>query len=134
MRIQNISEAQEAVAAIADFLNRFNQTLGALGNLTGQVNAPQIPVKSSGSQSHSTPAVAGPLSVGIPETMADRLLAILRESGRPLKPKEMSEQYKQLNWPAPPNGKLYATLLSAAFYMAKKGKLKNDGGTYSILP
>ena len=134
MRITNLSEAQEAVAEIADFLNRFNQTLGALGNLTGQVNAPQIAVTSGGSQGHSIPAVAVTPTSGIPETMADRVLSILRESGRPMKPKEMTQRYTHLNWPPPPNGKLYATLLSCAFYMAKKGKLKNDGGTYSILP
>jgi hypothetical protein len=33
----------------------------------------------------------------------------------------------------PKNGKIYSQLLASAYYLSKKGKLKNDGGRYSIV-
>ncbi len=133
MKIDNISEAQEAVAAIADFLHRFNQTLGALGNLTGKVNPQQSDSKTSCATTPPAPfGVVPKNTTATPKTMADRIFAILRESGKAMSPTEMTKRYTELGWPPPPNGKLYSALLSCAYYLSKKDRLKNDGGSYSI--
>ena len=140
MKIKNIAEAQEAAAAIADFMNRFNQTLGVLGSLAGNVNDQQkeqivindsINPASADVKKQSTSIAS---QVGTPLTINERLFTILRESGKPMTPKEITNRYIELGWPPPSNGgKVYGVLLASAYYQSKKGKLKNDGGRYSIV-
>src|ERR1017187_8985304 len=116
--IDNIAEAQEAVAAIGDFLERFHQTLGKLGSLTGkskrEATSPsyreQLEPASELATNRQTQFVI------TPETMPDRVIAILKSASGPLTPKQMAEHYASLGWPAPKNGKLYTALLSSAYY------------------
>ena len=120
--IRNLLEAQEAAAALADFLDKFNQTLGDFsGKKNGQAQLPTATV----------PRVS-PLRIA-PEAMADRVLEILTDVGQTgLTPKEIVAKYEALRWPPPKSGKLYTALYSSIDYMRKKGILAKNEGKYSI--
>jgi hypothetical protein len=129
MKINNIKEARDAIAEIGDFLERFNRTLGALGNLTGNLNGQPEMVFVSRVES---PAPQKPTLRSAPESMPERILDLLSDSPKAITPKEMEAKYKSLGWPMPADGKLYSKLLATAYYLSKKGKLTNNHGKYSI--
>lgn len=127
--INNIKEAREAVAELGDFLERFNHTLGALGNLTGNLNGQ--PEMSFVRRVESTaPAKTTPKPA--PESMPERVLELLSDAPKAMTPKEMENKYESLGWPQAATGKLYSKILSTAYYLSKKGKLTNNHGKYSI--
>ncbi len=134
-RIDNITEAQEAVAALGDFLERFRLTLGTLGSLAGKSNGiVKLPHRASLDHAGLVTAVRQKVLVIAPETMPERVLAILKEAPDPMTPKQMVDRYTALGWPAPKSGKLYSALLASAYYLRKKkGILKSDRGKYSIV-
>lgn len=130
MKINNIKEAQEAIAEVGDFLNRFNLTLGTLGVLSGNANGQaEMGFATRGISMVSAPRI---IPRAAPESMPERILDLLRDSPMPLTPKEMVAKYSSLGWPEPANGKIYSTLLASAYYLAKKGRLLNNNGRYSI--
>jgi hypothetical protein len=133
MYIENIAQAQEAATAIAEFWGKFNQTLATLGSLTGKSNS-EPKSQFQGKTETITPSIATarPASPA-PEGMPERIFSILRNAENPLTPKEMVGEYISLGWPQPKNGKVYSQLLSSAYYLVKKGRLKNDEGRYSIV-
>jgi len=137
MKIESIAQAQESATELAEFLGRINQTIAALGSLTGKSNGHSRTTSQARTESPAPSAalrIVLPVTSPVPATMPDRIFAILRDADKPLTPKEMTEQYRNRGWPEPKSGKLYSQLLASAYYLSnKKGKLKNDGGRYSII-
>jgi hypothetical protein len=130
MQINNIAEAREAVAELGVFLEKFNRTLGALGNLTGNLNG-QSEMGFVG-RAESTPPIKV-IPKPAPETMQQRVVALLSDSTKALTPKEMETKYLALGWPQTASGKLYSQILSTAYYLSSKKKiLTNNHGKYSI--
>jgi hypothetical protein len=133
IRIENIAQAQEAAAAIADFWSRFNQTLSTLGSLTGKSSgaAASLP-RMRLDQASGLTSIRERAPLPAPETMPERVFAILKDAPGPLTPKEMTDRYTAFGWPPPKNGKTYSVLLSCAYYLSKRGRLKNNDGRYSM--
>jgi Arc/MetJ-type ribon-helix-helix transcriptional regulator len=67
-----------------------------------------------------------------PETMPDKIVALLTASPQPMTAREMTSKYESLGWQPAPNGNLYSTVLQCAYYLGKKGRLLNNRGKYSI--
>jgi Arc/MetJ-type ribon-helix-helix transcriptional regulator len=67
-----------------------------------------------------------------PETMPERVVALLSAASKPMTAREMTSQYESLGWQPAPNGDLYNTLLQCAYYLSKKDRLLNNRGKYSI--
>jgi hypothetical protein len=133
MKIENIAQAQEAATAIAEFWGKFNQTLATLGSLTGKSNSDPKSQSQRITEALSPTGAASRPTSPAPASMADRIFSILRNADKPLTPKEMVTEYIALDWPQPKNGKVYSQLLSSAYYLVKKGRLKSDEGRYSTV-
>ena len=118
MTITNVSEAQEAAAAISSFLAEFQKMIG--------------PVKSAPSK---PPQQRESVQVESPVSMPDRVFKILRDAGGPIGPKEMVERHHAHGWSSSggDDKKLYSKILSCAFYLVKKGKIKKDDKGYSLI-
>jgi hypothetical protein len=56
-----------------------------------------------------------------PETLADRVLKIVRDAGRAMKPKDVAVKYASLGWP-PTGGKLYDSISASLGYIHKRKK------------
>lgn len=67
-----------------------------------------------------------------PETMPERIVALLTNALHPMTAREMAAKYESLGWQPVPNGDLYSTVLQCAYYLSKKGRLHNNRGKYSI--
>jgi metal-responsive CopG/Arc/MetJ family transcriptional regulator len=67
-----------------------------------------------------------------PETMPEKIVALLTGAPQPMTAKQMTDKYESLGWQAAPNGNLYSTVLQCAYYLSKKGRLLNNRGKYSI--
>src|SRR5436309_10472235 len=119
MRIENIAQAQEAAAAIADFWANYNHTLSKIGAMTGVSNGGML-VRPTHRTSIRHNAKADRVSSGtpavVPLTMPERVTAILSSAASPLTPKEILARYENLGWPKPKSGKTYRVLLSCAYY------------------
>jgi len=67
-----------------------------------------------------------------PETMPEKIVALLTDAHKPMTAREMVVKYEALGWQPAPNGDLYSTVLQCAYYLSKKGRLLNNRGKYSI--
>src|ERR1035441_9043175 len=116
LKINNITEAREAIGEIGNFLERFQRSLGTLGAMAGNSSG-QVEMGFSGKALSVPPP--RPIHKPAPETMADRILSVLGSATKPLTPKEMVSAYLERGWPQPPNGKLYSALLASAYYRSE---------------
>lgn len=138
--INNLAEAKETVEALADFLKRFEQTLGALGSLTGKslTQTPAVVPPAPLSQRIGVPL--RPLNPNaetppLPESMQDRVYQVLRSGSAPMTAAEMVVRYQALGWPVPDRKALYRQLLACAYYLStRRHTLVNNKGKYSIAP
>jgi hypothetical protein len=134
-KIDNLTQAKETVDALSDFLRRFEQTLDALGSLTGQASTASIPHRGSLAPPRRTPPPNGVPGRPMPDAMPERIFAILKSTGRAMTVSEMVEQHRQFGWALPDRKALYKQMLASAYYMAtKKGTLVNNNGKYTIAP
>jgi hypothetical protein len=67
-----------------------------------------------------------------PETMPERIVALLTGAPQPMTAKQITVKYESLGWQAAPNGNLYSTVIQCAYYLSQKGRLLNNRGKYSI--
>lgn len=105
----------------ADTLVRF---LDHLGGMFGSVTrAPTTP---------SSPATRRIVAEIVASTWIQRVGTILRESSRPLRPADITEEYRKRGWPAPAGRtKLGNMIRSTLVYAVKKGVAKRTAdGTY----
>lgn len=129
VRITNLGEAIESVSALSEFLTKFNETLGVLGNMAS---------KSSSEVRHQPipqPVVVNKAGhTDVPTSWGARALEILKEAGKPLSPTEMVSIYRAKGWPGSDGDerKLYTALLSGAYYMFKQNRLLRQNGKYSL--
>lgn len=132
MVIRTFKEAQDASKmveetskALSEFWARFH--LGALGDVT---------IKAPIRQTNGiAPKLATPLKpkTDVPATIGERVLELLSSKlTGPVGLKELREAYEKTGWPQPRSGKLHTSVASAAYYLTKNGKLKNEGGKYSL--
>ena len=132
MTIDNLAQAKESVEALSDFLKRFEQTLGALGSLTGQTSTALVAPHRTAPPS-PIPAPSRISARPMPDAMPERIDVILRAAGRPMTVSEMINYHGQLGWVVADRKALYRQILASAYYSAKKKKvLTNDNGKYSI--
>lgn len=57
-----------------------------------------------------------------PETLADRVLKIIADGGKPMKPKDVALKYRSLSWPLP-DGELYKSIGASMAYLTNRKKL-----------
>lgn len=71
----------------------------------------------------------------VPKGMSARVIQILSESGRPMKPKQIVNKHQELGWPEPKGGraKLYEAVSGSLSYLLnRKGLLTKTKNGYSI--
>jgi hypothetical protein len=122
MKVENLSEAQAAATALAEFLGRFARMLGPSAGLKES--------RPEGGNEHPTP----PPQPTRPKETAERVFYILKEAGRPMSPKAMAARDHALGWSTQGDRKTYSALLSSAYYLVRKGKLHKDANGYSLIP
>ena len=98
--INSLPEAIQAILAGADYLERL-----------------------MGKSGQEAPGRNGAASA--PHGMAAQVTEILKQSGRPMMPKEIAARHQQLGWPAPDGGwgKLYESVTGAIAYLGRKKKM-----------
>lgn len=115
-KINTLPEAIEALKEVSDFMARFGASLG--------LSQP------------SAVATGQYLTNGaVPKGMSARVIQILSESGRPLKPKHIANKHQELGWPEPKGGraKLYEAVSGSLSYLLNRKKVLTKGKKgYSI--
>jgi hypothetical protein len=72
----------------------------------------------------------------VPNTMAERVIKIVSDMGKPLKPKAIVDRYELLGWPAPEGGrqKLYEAVAGSLSYLVNRKKvLEKTKKGYSMM-
>jgi hypothetical protein len=97
---KRLSEAIEAANEVADYLACLSATLG-------------VSAASSG------------VNGTVPDSMADRVIKILSDMGKPMKPKAIVDRYEVLGWKAPEGGrkKLYEAVAGSISYLLNRKKV-----------
>jgi hypothetical protein len=106
---KRLAEAIEAAKEVADYLSGLSATLGL--SASGGVNGT------------------------MPDSMADRVIKIISDMGKPLKPKAIVERYELLGWKVPDGGhkKLYEAVAGSLSYLLNRKKvLEKTKKGYSI--
>lgn len=121
----NMPTLAEALEA-ADLLRRFLDGIGQVFRAGGA---------ESSKPTHSR---AKHLNSRVPRTMKDRVLAILREVGRPLRPVEITDEYMNRGWPTKgkTERKLSNLIRSTLAFLKKQNKVIHDeeSGQYGVAP
>jgi hypothetical protein len=65
-------------------------------------------------------------------TMADRVLILMREIGRPVQPKAVATEYERRRWPMPRAGTVYGAVNSAMNYLLHRRAVlqRNEQGYF----
>jgi hypothetical protein len=115
---QELSHVKETVEALDVFMARLERIFNSGGSVQ-----PTAPAQTNGS------------TAPVPEKFIDRVTAILRESGQPMKPKAIERAYVQRNWPVPERGALYNNICGALGYLVspRKRTLERVTAGYRIL-
>jgi hypothetical protein len=114
-KISSLSEAIAAANAVAEYLHDLSATLG-LSQMKGAAT-PQS------------------LNGRIPDSMSDKVMKILSDMGKPMKPKAIVDRYEVLGWEAPEGGrkKLYEAVSGSLSYLLNRKKvLEKTKKGYSI--
>jgi hypothetical protein len=116
MKIKSFSEAKahlkelsDGIEAIREFLELADNAISAVDMLKGV--------------SKSTPIRQ---DVRVPSSWADRVIAVFKQSNRPLMQKDAVDAYEVTGWPKPNNRKdLYQAISGAISYLHKKRGILN---------
>ena len=107
---RRLAEAIEAANEVANYLSGLSATLG-LSDSRGANGT-------------------------VPDTMADRVIKIISDMGKPLKPKAIVDRYELLGWPVPEGGrqKLYEAVAGSLSYLLNRKKvLEKTKKGYSMM-
>jgi hypothetical protein len=113
-KISSLSEAIEASNAVAEYLHGLSATLGL-------------------AQLKDVPASR--LNGKVPDSMSNKVLKILSDMGKPMKPTAIVDRYEVLGWEAPQGGrkKLYEAVAGSLSYLLNRKKvLEKTKKGYSI--
>ena len=121
--ISNFTEASEELALARDQLSRIQVFLETFQDVLGRLNAP--------TQGRASP---GPTTAPGPEgrTIADRVIFLMREIGRPVWPRAVTAEYERRHWPVPRASSVYGAVNSAMNYLLhRRGLLhRNEHGYF----
>lgn len=124
--IRNISEANaelaqalEQLARVQVFMDSFQDVLGRLGATEGRMIAGTV------SSARSSPET---------QTLAERVLTLMREMDRPVWPRAVAEEYERRRWPAPRAGTVYGAVNSAMNYLLHRRKVLERNTQGYFLP
>jgi hypothetical protein len=121
-QITTIAQARQALTEIEGLLEHLESSLGsALGPIRVRAEARAEPT--------SQPIRA--TQIQPPKSFNGRIIAIFRESGGAMMPKDVVSRYQALNWPLP-KGDAYKRIMNTIFYLKSKGKLHRIETGYAI--
>lgn len=78
----------------------------------------------------SSPAIgARTFDTAMPDSMSDRVIKIISDARRPLKPKEIVNRYQLLGWTEPEGGrvKLYEAISGSLSYLLNRKRVLEKG-------
>jgi hypothetical protein len=107
---KRLLEAIEAANEVVDYLSGLSATLGLSEVASGDNRT-------------------------VPASMADRVIKIISDMGKPMKPKAIVDRYELLGWKAPEGGrpKLYEAVAGSLSYLLNRKKvLKKTKKGYAI--
>ena len=111
---KRLVEAMDTVREVATYLDGVSITLG--------ISTPVIGARTFG-------------SIAMPDSMSDRVIKIIFDANKPLKPKEIVNRYQLLGWTEPAGGraKLYEAISGSLSYLLnRKQVLDKTKRGYSI--
>ena len=119
MTVRTLQEAQEAIQATLSFIKTFTEMIGS----------PKAPPTENESQTKAPEAVLAESSRGSPSLMQQRVITILRDSGKPMSLKDLEKGYIAHGFPEPPSKNVYTTITACVINMKRRGMVaKNDDG------
>ena len=119
--IPSVPETLEALKVIQRFVEGINDMV--------------VPTKQVSLPTAKPNPMPSRVSTGAPKTWKSRIITILGEADRPLRPIDVSEEYRQRGWPKPGKSKIPVLVRATLADLKRDGFVAHEplGSTYRLV-
>lgn len=122
--ISNITQANEEIALAMEHFSRVQVFMESFQDVLERLGTPREDRMAARNERGGRGAEG--------RTMADRVLVIMREIGRPTWPRAVAAEYERRRWPMPRAGTIYGAVNSAMNYLLHRREVleRNEQGYF----